>query len=415
MTVARAVALALSAILICGCAAQPGDSAPSFTELERNIILTLSPLGAPPRDSTNRVDGSAGAIRFGKRLFFDPRLSGNGRIACATCHDPAHGWADGRSIAVGAATGTRNTPSLWNAAHNRWFFWDGRADSLWSQALKPIEDNVEMNGSRLAVAHLLAGDGDLRSGYEAVFGPLPFLHDAERFPPAGGPLAGDGARQAEWWRMDAADRQAVSRVFANVGKAIAAYVATVTTAPAPFDRFVDDLRAGRAGSRAISAAAQRGLRIFVGRGSCVLCHSGPTFTNKEFHDVRVPVLAADAPPDAGRLQGVLRLLEDEFVAVGTHSDDAESARAQQMLYVNDAAGSLGHFKTPGLRNVALTAPYMHQGQLATLDAVVKHYSTLETAAAPADPSHIEALIRPLGLTDREIGEVVAFLESLSSE
>ena len=407
----RALGVAL-ACLLAG-ASRSAEPAVELSERELAIVLTLSPLAPPPSDTTNRVADDPAAIALGERLFFDARLSGDGTVACSTCHSEEHGWGDGKAVAVGVGVGTRNTPSLWNAAQNRWFFWDGRADSLWSQAVKPIEDSAEMNGDRLHLLHLVAADAALRRDYEALFGPLPAV-DA-RLPSRGGPFANDGERQANWWSTANADRDAAIAVLANVGKAIAAYVATIRTAPAPFDEFVADLRAGRAQSNAISAAAQRGLKTFVGKGNCVLCHSGPSFTNFEFHDTRVPPRSPDAPFDPGRLGGVALLLADEFSAASPYSDDASGARAQQAYFVSDSSGLLGHFKTPGLRNVALTAPYMHAGQLPSLTAVVEHYSKLEHASAPADPAHVEALITPLGLDSGQIADVVAFLESLTSE
>ena len=406
----RALGAALACVL--AGAAHSAEPAVGYSEREISILLTLSPLSPPLVDTTNHAAESPAAVALGKRLFFDARLSGDGQIACSTCHDEARGWADGKNVAVGAGTGKRNTPSLWNAAYNRWFFWDGRADSLWSQAVKPIEDGVEMNGDRLQVLHLVAGDRELRRAYEAQFGALPAI-DTHRFPPRGGPFASDGARQANWWSMADADRDATSAVLANVGKAIAAYVATIRTAPAPFDRLVADVRAGRADSQAISAAAQRGLKIFIGKGNCVLCHSGPAFTDYEFHDTRVP--PSGAVPDPGRRNGVPQLLADEFGAAGPFSDDPSGTRAEQAYSISDTAGSLGHFKTPGLRNVAATAPYMHAGQLPSLTAVVAHYSSLANASPPADPAHVEALIAPIGLDAAEIADVVAFLESLTSE
>jgi cytochrome c peroxidase len=405
-------ARAACALLALACAAAAAEPASPFTERELAAILSLSPLPPPSRDSTNRVDGAAAAIALGKLLFFEPRLSAGGSTACSTCHDPARSWTDGKPVAVAIATGRRNTPALWNVAHNRWFFWDGRADSLWSQALKPIEDEAEMDGARIRAVQLVASDAALRARYEAAFGPPPDLGDAARFPPRATPLAADAVRQADWWSMASGDRETVNTHFANLGKAIAAYVATITTGPAPFDRFVADLRAGRTPSRAISEAAQQGLRIFVGKGNCVLCHSGPELTNKEFHDTRVGTGAA---ADPGRADGAARLLADEFIAAGPYSDDTEGARAQQLYFLNGGAGVLGHFKTPTLRNVAATAPYMHAGQLVTLADVVRHYSTLTDAAPPADPAHVEALIQPLNLSEHEIADLVAFLESLTSE
>jgi cytochrome c peroxidase len=403
----------LAPIALVGLAAVYADSPVTFDARERETIFSLSPLPAPPRDTTNRVDGNAQAIALGKRLFSDTRFSGSGEFSCATCHDPARDWADGKEVAVAAGVGARNTPSLWNAAHNRWYFWDGRADSLWSQALKPIESAVELDGSRLQVAHVIHDDPALRAGYEALFGDLPALADAQRFPRSGGPLANEEDRQLNWWRMDPEDRAAVTETFVNVGKAIAAFEATILLEPAPFDRFVAELREGKRPT-AISAAAQRGLKTFIGIGNCVLCHSGPNFTNREFHDVRVPPRGiVEGMRDAGRGGGVPLLLEDEFVSAGRHSDDPEGTRAMHLLYLDFEAGVRGHFRTPSLRNVAKTAPYMHAGQYRTLEQVVRHYSTLEDAVEPAEPEHIELLIRPFPLDDREIGDLVAFLESLT--
>jgi cytochrome c peroxidase len=390
------------------------ESTVTFDERERQAIFSLSPLPAPPPDTTNRVDGNPQAIALGKALFSDTRLSGGGEFSCATCHDPARDWTDGKEIAVATGVGARNTPSLWNAAHNRWYFWDGRADSLWSQALKPIENGVELDGSRLQVAHVIRDDPELRASYERLFGGLPELVDKERFPPTGGPLANDEDRQLNWWRMDPEDRAAITGVFVNAGKAIAAFEATILTEPAPFDRFVAELQEGRPPT-AIPVAAQRGLKTFIGAGNCVLCHSGPNFTNKEFHDVRVPPrAAADGMPDAGRGRGVPLLLEDEFVSAGGHSDDPEGTRAMHLLYLDFEGGFRGHFRTPSLRNVAKTAPYMHAGQYRTLEEVVRHYSDLEDAVEPAEPEHVELLIRPFPLDERQIGDLVAFLESLTS-
>lgn len=402
------------ALLLSGRPLAAADSAVQFDERERKIILSLSPLPPAPLDTTNRVDGKRQAIEFGKVLFHDRRLSGDGRFSCASCHDPQQNWTDGRDVAVAAGTGQRNTPALWNTAHNRWYFWDGRADSLWSQALKPIERSIELNGSRLQIAHLIRGDAKLRAQYEQVFEKLPDLSNPKRFPPLGGPQANDGDRQANWWSMNPTDRALVTQVFVNVGKAIAAFERTIVTGTAPFDRFVADLRAGQA-STAISASAQRGLKTFVGAGNCVLCHSGPAFTNKEFHDIRLPTRLPPGLPDTGRGDGLSLLLEDEFVSAGPHSDDPQGPRAQHLWYLDSKGSFRGHFKTPGLRNVAKTAPYMHAGQYKTLGEVVRHYSVLEDAAEPAEPAHIELLIRPFPLDAQQSADLIAFLESLTSE
>lgn len=400
------------------CTGSCGTTAPTpavdFSPAERELLLTMSPLPPPPRDKTNAVDGNPEAIAFGAALFFDKRLSGNGEFSCGTCHDPAKAWTDGQSLPQAQGTGIRNTMSIWNAAYQRWLFWDGRADSLWSQALHPIEDPLEMNSTRLQVAHVIASDPTLATQYRNLFGEAPSFTDSERFPARGGPRSQQVDAQLSWWQMQSADREQVNRVFVNVGKAIAAFEATIITKEAPFDRFVADLRAGRQSS-ALSASAQRGLKLFIGRGNCAVCHSGPNFTNLEFHDIRVPPLNAQMQLDMGRARGIAELSGDEFVSAGYFSDDPTGTRAQHLAFLDAEAGVLGHFKTPGLRNVALTAPYMHQGQMATLRQVVEYYSKLDTAVDPADPNHVEALIVKLDLTEREIDDLVAFMESLTSD
>jgi cytochrome c peroxidase len=392
----------------------PSLPAVEFTPAERELLLTLSPLPPPPRDTTNAVATKPEAIAFGAALFFDKRLSGSGRFSCATCHDPAKEWTDGGSLPQAESTGLRNTITLWNAVYQRWLLWDGGADSLWSQALRPIEDPLEMNGTRLQVAHAIAGDASLSALYENVFGERPDLGGAQRLPAVGGPRSQQVDAQLNWWQLPSDDRERVNRIFVNVGKAIAAFEGTIVTKEAPFDRFVADLRAGQRSSTALSPSAQHGLKVFIGRGNCVLCHSGPNFTNLEFHDIRVPPLNTQMQPDLGRSEGIAKLSTDEFVTAGYFSDDPTGIRARHLAYLDAEAGVRGHFKTPSLRNVALTAPYMHQGQMATLREVVEYYSTLATAIEPADPNHVEALIVKLNLTEREIDDLVAFLESLSS-
>lgn len=404
----------VAALCTGSCSTTAPAPAVDFSPAERDLLLTMSPLPPPPRDKTNAVDGNPAAIALGSALFFDKRLSGSGQFSCATCHDPAKAWTDGESLPRAQGVGLRNTQTLWNAAYQRWLFWDGRADSLWSQALHPIEDPLEMDGTRLQIAHAIAGDSALATQYRALFGEIPDLGDAQRFPSQGGPRSLQVEAQLNWWQMQAADREQVNRIFVNVGKAIAAFEGTIVTEDAPFDRFVADLRAGRH-SNALSASAQRGLKLFIGRGNCSVCHSGPNFSNLEFHDIRVPPLNAQMQPDPGRARGIAELAADEFVSAGYFSDDPSGVRAQHLAFLNADAGVLGHFKTPSLRNVALTAPYMHQGQMATLREVVEYYSTLNTAVEPADPNHVEALLVKLDLSEREVDDMVAFLESLSSD
>ncbi|MEE8169823.1 MAG: cytochrome c peroxidase [Phycisphaerae bacterium] len=385
-----------------------------YTDRELRRIRQHSPLPDAPRDSTNRVSDDPAAARLGQFLFFDTRLSANERVACVTCHVPDKGFADGRPLAKGLDTMTRHSPTLLNAVHNRWFFWDGRVDSLWAQAVGPIEHPKEHGFSRLGTAHLVGRDPRLRRAYETLFGALPDLSDGDRFPPAGRPAPDDPTHphHVAWSGMTPDDRATVTRIYVNIAKAIAAYVARLTGGTAPFDVFVEGLRLNDPEkTSAISAAAQRGLKLFVGRANCRLCHSGPMFSDGEFHNTRVAPREGGPTADAGRFAGVDRVLADPFNAAGEYSDDRSAAARAKLDFLTNTPDNWGRFKTPSLRNVALTAPYMHQGQFATLREVLHYYSTLEGALPPGH--HRESILAPLGLTAGETDDLLAFLETLT--
>lgn len=360
-------------------AGAPVAAAAELTPEQVRKVLTLSPLPPPPADETNAVADDPRAAALGQYLFFETRLSGNGHFSCASCHDPAQGFSDGRKVFEATGRGARHTLSLWNVAYNRWLFWDGRADSLWSQALKPIEHPLEMAGNRREVVALLRQDAELGSAYQALFGPI-----------------------------DPDQAEGVKRVFANVGKAIEAYERRLVSRRSPFDVFVEGLRENDGGKRrALAEDAQRGLQIFVGRGNCRICHAGPNLSDGEFHDIAL----AEGPPDPGRYAGIEALQRDEFGAGGALSDDRNGPRAQSSRFLVASFHNLGQMKTPSLRNVATTAPYMHQGQLATLKDVLQHYSTVDPP--PLSNAAQDKLLRPLRLTDAEVAELIAFLSSLT--
>jgi len=230
---------------------------------------------------------------------------------------------------------------------------------------------------------------------------------------------------AAWTRMKEEDRRAVDRVFACVGKALAAYERRLVGRGSAFDRFLAELRAGGSGA-ALSEPAKRGLRLFVGRGNCRVCHSGPDFSDGEFHDAGVPP-GPGLAVDTGRYGGIEELLADPFNARGPFADalaaPSPGAAASAGVAPAPAADKLralrrlpehwGQFKTPSLRNVAIRPPYMHQGQLATLRDVLKFYST-RAGASPPGPAQ-ERLLVPLNLSEREMADLVAFLESLTDE
>lgn len=414
ITLALLPAIAAPALAFCLLAAAQAErdsGAVAFSPEERAHLGELSPVPAPPPDPTNRYFEDEAAARLGQALFFDARLSADGTVSCATCHVPARGWTDGKPLAAGLANLPRHTMTLWNVAHNRWFFWDGRKDTLWSQALAPLEDPREHGTSRLAVLHVLAADADYARAYRDVFGVLPDVSDERRFPRDARPVPEEPEHPhaLAWSTMSSDDQEAASRAFVNAGKAIAAFERKIVARDAPFDRFVAGLASDDpAQLAALDAAAQRGARLFIGKARCFLCHDGPSFTDLEFHDNRVPV--GEEGGDPGRKLGIRRLKADPLNALSAYADDGgEAGRIKVSLLVNDShLGKL--FKTPTLRNVSRTAPYMHEGQFATLGAVVRFYNRLENAA-PENPN--ERLVVPLGLSDEEEADLVAFLESLS--
>jgi cytochrome c peroxidase len=406
----RRVVLAL--ILGAAAPADGGDRA-LYAPDELAAILAHGPLGPPPPDPTNRVADDARAASLGQSLFFADALSSNGGINCATCHEPALAFTDGRALAKGLAVGSRNTPTLLNVADNHWFFWDGRADSLWSQVGAVIENPREFGSDRLHVAHAIYDNAQLRRAYEDVFGPMPALADGHRFPPHGRPDQVASAAARAWQGMAAADRDAIDRIFANVGKAIEAYERKLVTGPSPFDVYVEGLESGdRAKLAALSPAAKRGLKLFVGSGHCDLCHAGPDFSDGEFHNIGLPVFAGEAP-DAGRAAGIEQLRIDPFNGIGRFSDNPNAAR-DKLAYLPSPESQEGAFKTPSLRNVALTAPYMHDGRFATLRAVVEFYAVGEAASRGNLIGAREATLALVpNFTAAEVSDLVAFLEQLS--
>jgi cytochrome c peroxidase len=392
----------------------PDDKA-LYTADELAAIYRHSPLGRPAPDPTDAVADHPAAARLGQALFYDARLSANGLVACATCHQPARAFTDGLPVAKGLGTGTRNTPSLLNAAFGQWFFWDGRSDSQWSQALKPIENPREAGSDRLHILHVVFGDPVLRGAYQAVFGPLPPLDD-RRFPAHARPDPKlDAVVNAAWMGMAAADRAAVDRAYGNLGKAIEAYERRLVVGDSAFDRYVAGLRSrDAAAEEALSPAAKQGLRLFVGPAHCELCHAGPAFSDGQFHNLGLPLLPGEVA-DAGRGGGIHQVGADPFNSAGAFSDSGGAAADERLRFLPSPDSMLGAFKTPSLRNVARTAPYMHDGRFATLEEVLNFYA----GAAPPEQHHwIGQREKTLNLvphlTAPQRQDLIAFLRALTS-
>lgn len=370
-------------LLLLGLSAAPaaGQSLLDWTRAEIEAVARHGPW--PPdaaHDSSNRVSGNPAAVALGRVLFEEPRLSGRA-LSCKSCHQPSLGWRDGRAKGQGTVELDRRTPSLWNVGYRKWFGWDGAADSLWMQSIRPILDGREMAGSRERVAALLHDDRILACGYRNSFGTAPSGTD--------------------------------EKLMVDAAKALAAFQETLVTPRTAFDDFRDALvRGDRASAARYPETAQRGLRLFVGRGNCAACHFGPTFTNGEFGDVGIPFFARrPGEVDSGRYGGIERLRASPFNLLGAYNDNPSAASAVRTRHVERQHRNFGEFRVPGLRQVGRTGPYMHDGSIASLEAVVDHYSTVSPDRLHSDGV---PLVRALGLTAGEKDDLVAFLRSLDA-
>ena len=332
------VVLAVVAGILPGGLAADGES-PAIPRdtLPLDLARRRAPAGLGRPESNQEVDQATfDRVKLGRRLFFDPILSGDRSLACVSCHDPAHGFSDPRPVSIGInkARGRRNAPSLFNVALGRSFFWDGRVASLEDQVRFPIENPRELGSKLETVVARLEADAD----YSREFGRL-FT---------------DGV------------------TVKNLSRSIADFERTLLLGNSRVDRF----RAGDAG--ALNDAQRQELWLFESRGRCWHCHSGPNFTDEKFHNTGVGVRRTDRDP--GRMA------------------------------VTRRTGDRGRFKTPTLRGVARTAPYMHDGSVKTLREVVEFYNRGGGRGPQLDP-----LMKPLELDRAEVGFLVEFLKAVKGE
>lgn len=400
-------------VLLAGCT----DSGP-FSELElRSIRVKLAPVPdkAPP-DASNRVADDPAAASLGKMLYFDPRYSSTGTVSCATCHDAAKGFQDARgntSAGVAGFTG-RHAPAAAYVAlgqrtspHALWEFWDGRADSQWAQALGPPENMVEMGSSRTAVAlHIY---DHYRAEYEAIFGPMPEMRDGAgvaRFPADARPGT------ASWSTISPADQTAITGVYVGFGKAISAYERLLLPRGSKLDRFLAEL-ATASDSTVFTDEEKLGLRLFLGKGACLECHEGPALSDFKFHNIALAQTGPNVPPvDRGREAAIAQVIANEFNCASAWSDVTDKTLCAVTGLVAMPT-DLGAFKTPPLRDLSRSAPYMHTGSLATLEQVIDHY---DRGGDPAGFSGtVDERIGPLQLTAVEKSALLAFLRTLDAD
>ena len=380
-------------------AAASGSDAWTAAQLAELRSLSLSELEPLPPDPTNRVADDPRAAAFGERLFFDTRLSADGKVACGTCHQPGRNFQDGTPLGRGVGTTAKRTMPVASTSRAPFLFWDGRKDSLWAQALGPLESPVEHGGTRLQYARVIIEK--YKADYEAIFGPLPSIAAA---PFSAGP-GGNKDEVAAWLALAQNLRDAITAVFVNIGKAIAAYERRIEVGPSRFDRYVAAVASHQQGGTLLNADEIAGLKLFIGKANCTQCHNGPLFTNNEFHNTGVP-RRIGLPDDDGRLTGARAVLGDEFNCRSRWSDARASCAELDYLATGDHAQQRA-YKVPSLRNVAERAPYMNAGQFATLAAVLDHYNRAPAATA----GHTE--LKPLRLKNSELRQIEAFVRTLS--
>ena len=368
-------------LLICSCLLLESTAASGieFDSSEKELILQHGPWPmALAQDSSNHASGNPLAIQLGERLFFDHKLGNDSKLSCASCHDPGQGFADGRITGQGRITLARNTPTLFNLKSNRWFGWGGENDSLWAQSIRPMLAVTEMASSATKIRTLISEREQYNELYQLAFGQSPKTEMAER-------------------------------VLVNTGKALAAYQETLVSERSDFDDFRDALQDGDQDAMNLyPESAQRGLRLFIGAGRCNLCHFGPRFSNGEFADVGIPYFI-DGGVDAGRYGGIQQFSANPYNRLGNYNDGDPAHNAVSSTHVRPNHRNWGEFKVPGLRGVAATAPYMHNGSLPALRDVVNHYSALDEERLHSDG---EKILRPLNLTAAQIDDLVSFLRSL---
>lgn len=330
-------------------------------------------------DPGNEYSAQPWAEALGEQLFHSTSLSENQSISCASCHLPNQGFADGLAVARGVKVHVRNTQGLMNVGYQRWFGWDGGADSLWAASLRPILSDIEMNTEVTTVATRLRSTAYFAQALSNVGIKIFALTDEQ--------------------------------LLVIAGKVLAAYQRTLVSGQTSFDRYrAALLKDDTTAQQAYPDAAIRGLKIFFGEANCHICHFGPNFSNGEFHDIGRPFFTAVGKVDPGRFAGIKRVQSDPFNLAGHHNSTKVQIEIQKTTTVKLGQVNFGQWRTPTLRNLKHTAPYMHDGSLATLRDVVDSYANIDPARLHTQG---EALLKPRDWSESERNDLVIFLESLT--
>jgi cytochrome c peroxidase len=320
----------------------------------------LAPLGPVPVPADNAMTPEK--IELGKMLYFDPRLSGDSSIACAKCHDPAKGFSNGLQMSD-AYPGTkhwRHVPTVLNAAYLSHQFWDGRAGSLEEQCLGPIQAPIEMNQNLTHLVSKLNGIPHYVGAFKKVF---------------------NSDITAE-----------------NLAKAVAAFERTIVSKPGKVDRYLEGDK------NALSESEKRGMELFMGKANCVACHNGAAVSDNLLHTTGVPEIEPLKTESD-------RIATRHFFATDQKYPNPRSVdRDYGRELITKSGSDRGKFKTPSLRELKWTAPYMHNGAFETLEDVIDFYMK-----GGGDHPNKDPLLKPFKLSDEEVSDLIAFLEALSSD
>ena len=355
-----------------------------FSVEEQARIRLHGPWPVPvPPDPGNEYSGLAWAEEAGRLLFSDSGLSGNNAISCASCHQVKSGFSDRRAVAIGSKVHFRNTQTLLNAGLQKWFGWDGGTDSLWAATLRPLLSNIEMDNSVQGIATYLRQAPQYKTYLQRRVNDervaLSALSDAE--------------------------------VAVKAAKFVAAYVRTIASGVTPFDKFRDALAQGNSiDERDFSLSARRGLKLFTGSANCHVCHYGANFSNGEFHDIGRPFFIGRGQIDTGRYSGIQRLRSDPYRLSGIFNGTDNRREIRKTQSVKLSRADWGRWRTPTLRNLVDTSPYMHDGSIATLRGVIDAYADIDTDRLHSEG---ESILKPLDLSERQRDDLVAFLRALS--
>jgi cytochrome c peroxidase len=388
----------------------------------------VSPEGGyePPEDPTNKYAGDPDAELLGHYVFYETAISGNGEVSCASCHDPEHGFSGPEPLAIEGILGeehptARHTPGLLNVAYNDWFFWDGRVDTLWGQAIGPMEHPVEMGGSRLQLAHYVYDTPQVKQAYEKIFGALPDPATLDPFPAQGRPVADpqtpeEQAHADAWMSMEPEDREAVTLITVNVMKAVAAFEMRLISVDSPFDQWVEQVRENPEDPEqwdAIDDDAREGFRLFMEVVGCSECHNGPMLHDGKFYNLGLPERDGVDAMDVGRWNGLRQAKESPFRSSGKYSDAPDGERAIVLDSLPQQEKNNGAFRTASLRNLMVTDPYMHGGHFDSLDDVLSFYND-QPDGFPLVGGRTDEL-RELNLKEEHIAKIKAFLQSLQGK